>query len=199
MYRHLAAAVVALGLMAAPAAAQESVLFGHFKTMCADGEGAGPRALALARESGWAEIPASMFAGQNNPFEDLTAYMNAEDSGDLSLLMVGKMRETYEGTPVDLTVCAVMGGNFETQQPPKPDPRPIAETWLGMDAHPALVDEAQGMKGYAFRRSDGTMTALRPSEAALMQAALNGDLHIVMVNDGAFENVAMLMYMRPFF
>ena len=200
MFRYLAASAVALSLVAAPAAAQESsLLFSHFKTFCADGEGAAPRALQMGRSAGWAEIPSSVLTSDpENPFEDVTALMNAEDNGDLSILMIGTMQENYEGTPMTMKVCAVMGGNFETNQPVKPDPRPIVRQWLGMEAHPALME--QGMTGYAFRMVDGGRVIVRPSEAALMQSALNGDLHIVLTNDeNTFEGASMLMYMRPSF
>lgn len=200
MYRYLAASVVALSLAAAPAAAQDtSVVFGHFKSMCADGEGAGPRAVAMARAAGWAPVPASVFAGEgDNPFKDATALMNAEDSGDVTVLLVGTMEETYEGTPMTMGFCAVMGGDFETGAPVKPDPRPMLRRWVGVEAHPSLVDE--GMIGYAFTRRDGQIVAVRRSEAALMQSALNGELHIVMTNEEtAEEPLAMLMYMRPSF
>lgn len=200
MFRYLAAPVVALSFAVTPAAAQNtSVVFGHFKSMCADGEGAGPRAVAMARAAGWAPVPASVFAGEgDNPFKEATALMNAEDNGDISVLLVGSMVETYEGTPLTMGFCAVMGGDFENEAPLKPDPRPFLQRWVGLEAHPALT--ADGMTGYAFTRQDGEIVAVRRSEAALMQSALNGDLHVVMTNqESADEPMSMMMYMRPSF
>lgn len=200
MFRYLAAAVAALSFVVTPAAAQDtSVAFGHFKSLCADGEGAGPRAATMARAAGWAPVPASAFGGPGeNPFEEATALMNAEDNGDISVLLVGSMVESYEGTPLTMDFCAVMGGDFENEAPIKPDPRPFVRRWVGLEPHPVLVGD--GMIGYAFTREDGEIVAVRRTAAALTQSALNGNLHVVMVNEeSAEEPLSMMMYMRPSF
>ncbi|QQQ19898.1 hypothetical protein JIP62_07390 [Brevundimonas vitis] len=202
MFKFLAIPAVAVSLLAVPAQAQEtSVLFGHFKTLCGDGAGDSQRALVQAEAAGWAKIPSELFTSDpQNPFENVTAMMNAEDNGDLSILMVGSMSESVGpgASEMDMTVCAVMGGNFETNTAVKPDPRPFVQRWLNMDTHPSLND--QGMMGYAFNRDGTRLTAIRPTEAAMTQAALNGDLHIVMMNDEQLlEGATMIMYMRPAF
>jgi hypothetical protein len=112
--------------------------------------------------------------------------------------MVGSMSESVGVGEMDMAVCAVMGGNFETNTSVKPDPRPFVQRWLNMDTHPSLND--QGMMGYAFNREGTSITAIRPTEAAMTQAALNGDLHIVMMNDESLlEGATMIMYLRPAF
>lgn len=173
-------------------AREESSFVGHFKTLCDAGEGDGERALALAKEAGWAQLPASMFAGQDNPFEQVTAMMNAEPDGTVVILVSGSMTEDFEGTPIRMAVCGLMGGDLEKGTPMAPDPGPIVRNWLAMAPHKDFSD--QGMEGYAFVRNDEER---RPvvSDAAGLQAALNGQLHVIMV--GREENMSMLLYMRP--
>jgi len=200
MFKFLAIPAVAVSLLAVPAQAQEtSVLFGHFKSLCGDGGGDGQAALVQAEAAGWAKIPSEMFTRDpENPFEDVTAMMNAEDNGDLSILMVGSMAESAGLGPMSMTVCAVLGGNFETNTAVKPDPRPFVRRWLNMETHPSLNEE--GMIGYGFTRDGTALTAIRPTEAALTQSALTGDLHVVMMNDESLlEGATMLMYLRPVF
>lgn len=199
MVRFLAASVAALSLSATSAMAQErSVLFDHFTTLCAEGAGAGPRALDMGRSAGWAEMPGEAFAGDpDSPFDTVTVLMNAEDDGAISLLMVGTATQAFEEAGLAMDVCGVMGGNFETKVPLTPDPRPLLRQWVGMDAHPAITQD--GMIGYAFRKEGSVRTPVRPSEAALAQSAYLGTLHMIMINNEGdeFDGGTMLMYMRP--
>ncbi|MBJ7446998.1 MAG: hypothetical protein JHC81_05640 [Brevundimonas sp.] len=199
MVRFLAASVAALSLMATSAVAQEqSALFGHFKTLCGEGQGDGARALTMGRSAGWAEIPGDAFAGDpDSPFDTVTVLMNAEDDGAISLLMVGTATQSFEEAGLAMNVCAVMGGNFETKAPLTPDPRPLLRQWVGMDMHRALTQD--GMAGYAFSQQGGVRTPVRPSDAAVAQSAYLGNLHMILINDESdeFDGGTMMMYMRP--
>lgn len=197
MVRFFAASVVALSLMATSAVAQDdsATLLRHFKTLCADGEGSGPRALQMARAADWAPIPPSVFAGEDSPFDDVTVLMNAEEGDVVSLLVVGTMTQEFEGTPLSMKVCATMGGDFGSNQLLKPYLGPTVRQWLGFEPHPDMGGE---MVGYAFTRDGEAMTRVRGTDAALMQAMLNGRLHMVMLNaEDASDGITMLMYMRP--
>lgn len=197
MFRTIAAAsLAALSLCVTPAAAQDSSPFvDHFKTMCADGQGDGPRALGLALSAGWAKLPPEMFNGDDTPFDQITAMMNAENDDTVVILMTGTMTQDVEGAPMKMSVCAVMGGNMETGESVKPDPLPIVRDWIGLDTHPDFSED--GREGYAFTQDEGgRRTAIR-SDAVGMQAALTGRLHVVVT--GGEDGMAMIMYLRPIF
>ena len=193
--RSLVVALVAvLSMAASPVLAQatSSPFVDRFRTLCDAGEGDGPRALALAREEGWALLPSAMFESEDNPFEQVTAMMNAEPDGTLAILMTGTMIQDFEGTPMTMAVCGVMGGDIENGRPVSPDPTPIVRKWLAMTPSPDFSSD--GREGYVFTRAGEDRREIT-SEAATLQAVLNGEMHVIMA--GTEEAMSMILYMRP--
>ncbi|MDQ8030248.1 MAG: hypothetical protein REJ23_16095 [Brevundimonas sp.] len=196
--RRLFLCAMALGLaVAGTAQARQSdhsrLMMGHFQTLCADNNGDGAKAIQLARSADWAPIPAQVFQQEGSPFDDVTAYMNAEEGELMSMLLVGTLTETYEGVAVTMPVCATLLGDMGAPEDAvlATDLQMVVRDWLGMTPLRSFSDE--GMEAFGFTLQEGARRGLS-SDAAAMQAMLNGRLHVIATKRE--DGMAMVMYMR---
>lgn len=193
MFRVFVAALVGLSLASAAQAqdASSRALLGQFQNLCDAGQGDGARALAMVQEAGWAQIPPQVFANPESPFEETTAYMNAEEGNRATILIVASMSDQLEGVPVTIPVCVVMlldmsGGQLA-------DVSPLVDDWLALP--PLDVFGREGRRDiYGFVWRDGVRVGVT-SEAAALQAMLNGELHLIAGETD--ENSSIILYMRP--
>jgi len=194
MLLRVLAFIAVLSTVGGSALAEErsSPLLDHFKKLCDAGEGDGERALAIARTAGWTQLPDSMFAEADSPFEQATAMMNPEPDGTVVILLSGRMTETYKGVSIKMAVCGVMGMDVEKAAPISPDPAPIVHDWLAMSPRPGFSED--GMEGYAFTRNEAQRRPI-VSDEATAEAASNGQMHVIMV--GREEAMSMILYLRP--
>lgn len=196
--RRLFISAMALGLaVAGTAEARQSdhsrLMMERFQTLCADNNGDGDKAIQLARSAGWAPIPSQAFQQEDSPFDNITAYMNAEEGELISLLMVGTVTDTYEGVAVTMPVCATLLGEMAAPEGTvvAADLQQAVREWLG--STPLRSFSEEGMEAYGFTLQDNGRRGLT-SDAAAMQAMLNGRLHIIATKRE--DGMAMIMYMR---
>jgi len=193
--RRLFISAMALGLVLAGAAqarepGHSQLMMDRFQTMCGDANGDGAKAIQLARSADWAPIPAQIFEKEGSPFDDVTAYMNAEEGNLMSMLLVGTITETYEGVAMTMPVCATMLGSMSGGAV-APDLQPAVRNWLGMSQLPSFSGE--GTEAFGFTLMENTRREVS-SEAAAVQAMLNGRLHIIATKRE--DEFAMIMYIR---
>jgi hypothetical protein len=121
----LVAVTAALGLAAAPAAADES--FALFKAMCLDTDADAARALAVAEAAGWGEIPAERL----QELADATRAVDARGRiaatpNGIFVLMTGLSADS--DAQLATAVCNVFG----FQQAWAMEASPEIEQWVGL-------------------------------------------------------------------
>lgn len=193
MFRGLAgvvAGLLMLGSGAAQAQDAPSLLISHFRHLCDDGQGDIERASRLAQDAGWATLPPEIYDPGEGRLSVTAVYMNAESGDLMSILAVGSVVDDFSGVMMNSPLCMVMVG--DTSGAPVREVDSAVAAWLGISPMSDPYGEIEG-RVYAFVWRDGVRVGV-PSEAAGLQAMLNGTLYLI--GTGGQADMQMLLYMK---